>query len=414
MPQLFENFPAPDVLMAIDSEYPTMGVNTHIHTPYSFSAFKTMGELFDQALQEGIRILGINDFNTAEGFGEFSNMAVKNRIFPLFNMEFMGLIESAQEKGIRVNDPINPGRTYLCGKGFQNPFSMPEKYEAQIRKIVYAGQLQLDEMVEKLNAHFKKSGFPLQLSLNEIRDNYATDLVRERHIARAIKDGVRGCFSDLNGKDRIWYDFLAPGLNPSLLDDDVYLENVIRDRFLKKGGPGYVEESASSFLPVTDLIVMIRESGGIPCYPVLLDNEEGWMTEFENDWEALSETLTKMDIPAIELIPPRNDNRILKPFVEFFDSRGFVITFGTEHNTPQKTTLEVLCRGGKKLDPSLKNIGLRGAQVIAAHQYLVSKQKRGFLHSAGKSRISQKNDLESLGRNVLKWYFRNGVKSDQA
>jgi DNA polymerase III alpha subunit len=49
----------------------TLNVNSHVHTPYSFSAFDNMEELFDKARQEGINVLGINDFNGADGFDEF-------------------------------------------------------------------------------------------------------------------------------------------------------------------------------------------------------------------------------------------------------------------------------------------------------------------------------------------------------
>ncbi len=37
-------------------------VNNHFHTPYSFSAFSDIKEVFEMAKKENIKVLGINDF----------------------------------------------------------------------------------------------------------------------------------------------------------------------------------------------------------------------------------------------------------------------------------------------------------------------------------------------------------------
>src|SRR5210317_2027764 len=99
-------------------------VNSHIHTPYSFSAFRSIEEAFAMAEKEGIQVLGINDFFVTDGYSEFNETAEKYRIYPLFNIEFIGLLKEEQEKGIRVNDPGNPGRMYFCGKALDYPVSL--------------------------------------------------------------------------------------------------------------------------------------------------------------------------------------------------------------------------------------------------------------------------------------------------
>lgn len=45
-------------------------VNAHIHTPYSFSAYGSISEALDRAAAEGVRIVGINDFYSTDGFRE--------------------------------------------------------------------------------------------------------------------------------------------------------------------------------------------------------------------------------------------------------------------------------------------------------------------------------------------------------
>ena len=44
-------------------------VNAHLHTPYSFSAFSSIGEALDRASAEGVKVVGINDFYSMDGYG---------------------------------------------------------------------------------------------------------------------------------------------------------------------------------------------------------------------------------------------------------------------------------------------------------------------------------------------------------
>ena len=98
--------------------------NGHIHTPYSFSAFSDLETVFIMARNESIALLGINDFYVTDGYTPFYKGCLNNRVFPLFNIEFIGLMKKEQQKGIRINDPINPGRIYFSGKGFDFPFHL--------------------------------------------------------------------------------------------------------------------------------------------------------------------------------------------------------------------------------------------------------------------------------------------------
>ena len=43
-------------------------VNAHLHTPYSFSAFKDITQAMNMAVAEGVRVMGINDFYTTDGY----------------------------------------------------------------------------------------------------------------------------------------------------------------------------------------------------------------------------------------------------------------------------------------------------------------------------------------------------------
>ena len=189
------------------------------------------------------------------------------------------------------------------------------------------------------------------------------------------------------------------------MGNPVALENEIRSNLLKAGGAAFVEEDESSFLELKKIKKIIIEAGGIPCYPVLLDDASGKYTEFEADAEKLFKTLSSLGIGCIELIPGRNDFSVLKNFVEFFDKKGFVITFGTEHNTPELTPIAVAARGSVSLDESLKKISWNGACVIAAHQYLRAHDRQGYVLDDGTLSVDQRDELARLGQLVIEYYL---------
>ena len=111
-------------------------------------------------------------------------------------------------------------------------------------------------------------------------------------------------------------------------------------------------------------------------------------------------TLKSKNVNSIELIPGRNDFHILKDFVKFFNENGFVITFGTEHNTPQLDPLKISCGGGIDLDDELKQINYEGTAVIAAHQYLMAKGEEGYLKN-GVAKVEEKAAFIELGKAVI-------------
>ncbi len=382
-------------------------LNGHIHTPFSFSAFDSIPQIFAMAKEENIRAVGINDFIVTDGHKPFHDAAVGSNVFPLFNIEFMGLLKEEQANGIRVNDPNNPGRTYFSGKGLDFP-SNPDASTAELLKSVKdESNKQTEQMVEKLNAFMKEIDAPFGFSYQEIKDKYAEDLVRERHIAKALREMVFATFeSDQGRRDMLVKIFYGKPVE-SPLDDTNSLDNEIRGKLLKSGGKAFVPESDAAFWEISKVMDVIINMGGIPCYPVLLDDKNGNCTEFEGDFEKLRDTLKAKNIFSIELIPGRNDLHILKKFVQVFHEDGFVITLGTEHNTPELIPLKVDTRGHIDLDDDLKEISYLGACVIAAHQYLRAKGEEGYIDAKGNAKRDQIEDFRTLGAAVFNHYFSN-------
>ena len=110
------------------------------------------------------------------------------------------------------------------------------------------------------------------------------------------------------------------------------------------------------------------------------------------------------DVYSIELIPGRNKPAILENFVRFFNERGFVITLGTEHNTPKLDPITVFDGEGKELSAEMQQICYEGACVIAAHQELVRKGKEGYLDASGKAKLEERGAFIQQGDQVIKTF----------
>ena len=384
---------------------PYREANSHIHTPFSFSAFSDMQTIFRMATEEKIALLGINDFYVSDGYNEFHKGCIENRIFPLFNIEFIGLLKEEQQKGIRINDPNNPGRIYFSGKGLDYPFHSGWLQKRKLKKVIKESQVQIRAMIVKLNRLIQQNNPSLSLSYESVKKRYAHDLVRERHLAKAIRNLAVESFNSPDDQLLFLETLYGGKKSKTDISNSAALENEIRANLLKSGGAAFVEEDEKSFLELKKIIKIIIAAGGIPCYPVLLDDPSGKYTEFEKDNEKLLASLNKLGIECIELIPGRNDYNILKNFVEFFHNKGFIITFGTEHNTPEMIPLTVTARGSVPLDDSLKRIAWEGACIIAAHQYLRADGRQGYVLPDGTHSNDQKHELIKLGQLVIEYYL---------
>lgn len=405
---IFSTFPKKQELLEWhkkQKKQPVPEINGHIHTPHSFSAFSNVELAFQMAKTEGIRVLGINDFYTTDGYTEFAELSHKFKVFPLFNIEFMALQHDLQEAGIRVNDPNNPGRTYFSGKGLRYPVKMSENSQKKVKVLQEESNHQTYQMVEKLNTFFAENNIDLQFDAAQLQKELAKNLFRERHIAQAIRLAVFEKESTADGRKRLFRKIFAGKELSSPMGNVAMMENEIRGNLLKAGGAAFVPEEPKAFLSLKEVIELIIDAGGIPCYPVLLDDAKGNFTDYEADAEKLLQELVGNNVYSIELIPGRNDYKILKDFVTFFHQNGFVITFGTEHNTPQLDPLKVSCRGGVPLDKELMQINYEGAAIIAAHQYLLSKGVVGYLDGS-KAKISEKESFIELGKAVINYFLK--------
>jgi len=405
---LFTNYPGKQALLdelKKNGGQKVLLVNGHFHTPYSFSAFTEIEQPFQLAEAEGVQVLGINDFYTTDGYAEFAELALKYKIFPLFNIEFMSLQKDLQQANVRVNDPANPGRTYLSGKGLTSPLVLAGEPLGLLEQVQHESNVQTTEMVEKLNVFLNEINAGFTFDFDDLKAKYAKNMLRERHIAKALRIAIDEKFSATEDKKAFYTQVFSGKDVKSKLTDVAGLENEIRGNLLKTGGRAFVPEDPKAFLSLEQVKDIIIIAGGIPCYPVLLDDAKGNFTDYEGDFVKLYETLRSKGVYSLELIPGRNTFAVLKEFVTFFRSKNFLVTFGTEHNTPQLDPIKVSCSGGVELDEELEQIGFEGACIIAAHQYLIAKGEQGYLNAEGDAKTKEYDSFVELGQAVINYFI---------
>ena len=343
-------------------------VNAHLHTPYSFSAFEGIGQVLDMAVSEGVEVVGINDFYSMDGYDQWARGCAERRLYPLFNIEFISLNVEDQAAGVRVNDPNNPGRTYLSGKGLACPVILKGAEAAALAAVKAESNAQVERMCAKLNAHLSAVGAGFTLSFDEIRKTLTRGSIRERHLAKALRLAVEERCSTPEGRIDLYEKIFGGSPLGSNVADFASVENEIRGKLLKAGGAAFVPEDPKAFLPMETVCQIIKAAGGIPTYPFLGDDAKGGFTDFEEDLQRAADTLRKRGIESVEFITTRNTTAVLESYASYLEDEGFIVTFGSEHNTPAMEPITLRTRDAAELSQRLKAINFRGACRVAAHQ----------------------------------------------
>jgi hypothetical protein len=306
-------------------------------------------------------------------------------ILPLFGVEIIAVDQILLAAGTRINDPANPGRVYVCGKGI-SPWTSPG--EGAVRLAAAARKADVERarlMVVRLRACFADAGLRTALTYENVAEEVADRsgvppewvVLQERHLAQAFQEALFLTFSPER----------RPGLlerafgRPSMADPEnaVAIQDEIRSRLMKAERPAYVPESPVSF---DDAIRLILEMDGVPSYPTLGDGVDP-VCPWEDPPAALAERIKARGIYAAELIPTRNRPEVVDAYVSAFRAAGVVVTAGTEHNTQQPLPIEPRCADGSFPSQTARDAFWEGTCVVAAHQHLRSQGLPGYVDQHG-------------------------------
>jgi hypothetical protein len=358
---------------------PHRGTNGHIHTSESFSVFRSPTEAVWQAAREGLAVLGINDHYTVAGHEEFRRACAVAGIAATFSLEAVAMDCEAAESGLKLNDPDNPGRIYLCGKGVTRipPDSSPEMQSlARMRGALERRNQELTAKVVKLFRDRLRADGPTWENVVALtpRGN-----ATERHVAYAVLLRLHELAAK-SGKPLTEIMTTLCGATPPAGGDDASLQIFLRAKLLKAGAPCYVPEDAEAFVSVAELRSIFLAFGAIPTYPVLGNP----VLAGEQNIEALLDRLEGHGFYAVEVIPHRNTRERLAEIVFTARRRWWPVFNGTEHNTPEtKPMLDPFA-----LDPEFEPWFRQSTAVMLGHQRLVAQGKPGFVDLQGTPTIS--------------------------
>jgi hypothetical protein len=380
---------------------PAMKVNAHLHLPPNFSAFQNVRQVIDLASAQNIGVLGVSNYYDYEVYGDFAKLARERAIFPLFGLEIICLLEELQRQGIKINDPGNPGKFYVCGKGITRFVDMTPDASRILGTIRRNDSTRIAKVVKQLADVFEQRGVPTGLTEAAVVDMVVKRhdcprnrvYLQERHVCQAFQERF---FELVPASERIVKLTQVLGAAPKAGPEDaVKIQNEIRAHLLKSGKPGYVPET---FIGFDDAYRLIVELGGIPCYPTLADGTSP-LCGFEDPIEDLIGRLKERKIGCAEFIPVRNTPGVLSKYVKGIRAAGMIITAGTEHNTLDLIPIEPTCVNNQPVPDDVKAIFWEGACVVAAHQFLTLNNKTGFVAGCGEDRIKT---LARIGAEVIR------------
>jgi hypothetical protein len=356
-------------------ERPRRGTNCHIHTNESFSVFRSPAEAVWQAAREGLAVLGINDHYTVAGHPEFRSACEIAGIAGTFSFEAVGMDRAAEAARLLLNDPDNPGRVYLCGKGVTRIPPDSSVAAGRMARMRAALERRNREMTAKVDSLFRERLDAAGPSWEQVYALTPRGNTTERHVARAALARLRELPLPLAEAIR-----RCCGAVPPEGADEAALQNFLRSKLLKAGAPCYVPESADAFVSSEELREVFLAFGAIPTYPVLGNP----VTSGEREIDALLDRLEAAGFHAVEVIPHRNTRERLAEIVSAARRRWWPVFNGTEHNTPEaRPMLDPFA-----LDPEFEPWFRQSANVLLAHQRRIAEGQAGFVGGDGRPTIA--------------------------
>lgn len=407
-----------DLRAAAEKTAPAMMPNNaHLHLPPNFSAFTTVQQAMELADGQNCRIVGASNYYDYDVYNDFAAKARERNVFPLFGLEIICMIEDLRAAGIKINDPGNPGKMYICGKGIIRFAEMSADAQRILGIIRKGDSERTSKMVDRLSEILAQRGLPNKIDANTVANMVVrrhmvrreTVFLQERHVAQSLQEFI---FSAVPVEERIAKITTFLGAAPKMKspEDSVGLQNDLRSHLMKAGKPGYVEETFIDFAPAMQLILAL---GGFASYPILADGNNP-ICPFEDPVEKLVANLKQRKIYAAELITGRNAQATVIKYAKAVRAAGLIVTAGTEHNTLDLIPMAPICLKNEPIPAELQEIFYEGACVIAAHQFLTAHGETGYVDAAGnlnpayadaEQRIAH---LARLGNVVIRRYLKAG------
>jgi hypothetical protein len=364
---------------------PRLAFNTHLHVPPNFSAFTTVEDAVETSAKEGVKVVGTSNFHDFGVYDRFDAAARLHGLKALFGLEFISVLADEKREGVKINDPGNPGRAYICGKGIPAPTKPSAETKAFMDAAKVSNEARTSAMIDLIRELFAKAGLEVDVSYGSIVGVIATNaevtpewvVLQERHVALGFQVAL---FEALPAEQRSAFLEKVYGVAPKAAPDDaIATQGELRSRLMKDGCLAFVEETP---VPFEDAVRFVRGLGAITVYPTLADGVIP-ICGYEDPVEDLIERMGSHDIYGAELIPVRNTPEVVEKYVKTWRAAGIFVMVGTEHNTQERIPVAPTCLKGVPLSEDVKDITWEGTCIVAAHQHLKQQGQPGYVDGSG-------------------------------
>jgi hypothetical protein len=345
-------------------------VNMHFHSFNSYNAeFWSPTQIAWETKKNALYAAGIIDFDVLAGLEEYFEAGELLGLRTSVGIETRAFLNEYAHK--EIDSPGEPGVSYIAGTGF---YKLPDKDSEQASVLESYSQKAATrniDLIERINKNVPK----IALKFNEVLALTPSGNATERHIISAYIQKAADVFPEKNALIAYWSELLNLGLEQTaeLIASGHKLEDVVRSKFAKRGGYGYVQPSSDTFPPVEDFFAFVKSCGAIPMESWLDGTSDG-----EKDGLALLELSKLKGAAALNIIPDRNwniaDSKVkaiktknLKKIIETAVNMEMPIHIGTEMNKKGLPFVDDLT--GADLNP-YKEIFLDGARIIVGHTLL--------------------------------------------
>ena len=374
---------------------PEPKVNLHAHSFYSYNALGySPTHIVWRARREGLRAVGLVDFDVFDGVAEFLEAGRRCGIPAVAGMETRAYIPEFATR--EINSPGEPGIVYHMVTGVATS-AIADPWAADFAGMLRASARRRNEsVVERVNAY-----------LDPVRLDYEADVLplspsgtpTERHLCAAYETKAEAVFPDARARADFWADRLgvAPAAATDLLADSRRLQATVRAKTMKRGGVGYQEPTPETFPLMTDVNRFALAVGGIPTATWLDGTSPG-----EQAIDELLDLHVSAGAAALNIIPDRNWNvadpaqkavkvRNLCDIVARAEARHLPLVVGTEMNAPGLKFVDDF--DAPELAP-VREAFLRGADILVGHTAAVLAGEAGYVSPEAAERfasVAEKN-----------------------
>jgi len=357
-------------------------INMHLHSHFSFNAENwSPTKIAEECSAAGLDAAGLIDFDVLDGLDEFFAAGEQLGLRSIVGVETRVFYNEFAD--VEIDSPGEPGVPYMDGIGFCNVPSIGTSAADGLQRWRDNAQQRNAELIERINPHVPAIALDYEAQVVPLSPGGCPT---ERHIiaayiAQADQEFCGEALSDF------WCRTLDkdPSEVDALLTDRPKMADVVRSRFAKRGGFGYVQPTPESFPSMDEFVVWVKDCGAIPMESWLDGTSDG-----ERDAEKILDTSFAKGCRALNIIPDRNWNiqcsetkavkvSNLRRIVELADARGLPINIGTEMNKSGLPFVDDLA------GPVLKEFAEsfhRGAMTLVGHTICGRFADFGYLSAA--------------------------------